>query len=45
MQGWRTTWSYNKTKCKKIKAYKKSLQKEPTVNKCLLILDLKPFRS
>ena len=36
--------SYRKNKRKKIKAYKKSLYKEPTVNKCLLILDLKPFR-
>ena len=35
--------SYNKTKHKKIKAYKKSLQKEPTVHRCLLILDLKPY--
>ena len=38
-------WSYKKKKHKKIKAYRKSLQKEPTVNRCLLILDLKPFRS
>ena len=38
-------WSYKKKKHKKIKAYRKSLQKEPTVNKSLLILDLKPFRS
>ena len=30
---------------KKIKAHRKSLQKEPTVNRCLLILHLKPFRS
>ena len=37
-------WSYKKKKHKKIKAYNKSLQKEPTVNRCLLILDLKPFR-
>ena len=37
-------WSYKKKKHKKIKAYRKSLQKEPTVNKSLLILDLKPFR-
>ena len=38
-------WSYNKKKHKKIKAYRKSLYKEPTVNRCLLILDLKLFRS
>ena len=38
-------WSYMKKKHKKIKAYRKSLYKEPTVNRCLLILDLKPFRS
>ena len=30
---------------KEIKAYKKSVQKEPGVKRCLLILDLKPFRS
>ena len=30
---------------KMIKAHRKSLQKEPTVNRCLLILHLKPFRS
>ena len=29
-------------KYKKIKVYRKSVQKEPTVKKCLLILDLKP---
>ena len=27
------------------KAYRKSVQKEPTVQRCLLILDLKPFKS
>ena len=37
-------WSYKKKKHKKIKAYRKSLQKEPTVNRCLLILDLQPFK-
>ena len=37
-------WSYKKKKHKKIEVYRKSLQKEPTVNGCLLILDLKPFR-
>ena len=36
--------SYKKKKHKKIKAYMKSLWKEPTVNECLLILDLKPLR-
>ena len=39
------TWSYKKKKHKKIKAYRKSLQKEPTVKRCLLILDLKSFKS
>ena len=34
-----------KNKHKKIKAYRKSVYKEPTVKRCLLILDLKPFRS
>ena len=29
----------------KIKKYRKSLWKEPTINRYLLILDLKPFRS
>ena len=29
---------------KKIKAHRKSFQKERTVNNCLLIPDLKPFR-
>ena len=38
-------WSYKKKKYKKIKAYWKSLQEEPTVNRFLLILELKPFRS
>ena len=37
-------WNYKKKKHNKIKAYVKSLQKEPTVNRRLLILDLKPFR-
>ena len=27
----------------KIKVYKKSVEKEPIVKRCLLILDLKPF--
>ena len=38
-------WSYKKKKHKKIKAYWESVQKEPTVKRCLLFLDLKPFRS
>ena len=37
-------WTYKKTKHKKIQAYRKYLYKEPTVNRCLLILDLKPFK-
>ena len=37
-------WSYKKKKHKKITAYRKSVQKEPTVKICLLILDLKPLR-
>ena len=35
------TWSYKKKKHKKIKAYSKSVKKEPTVKRCLLIPDLK----
>ena len=38
-------WSYKKKKHKKITAYRKSVQKEPTVKRCLLILDLKQLRS
>ena len=38
-------WSYKKKKYKKIKAHRKSVYKEPTVKRCLLILDLKLFRS
>ena len=38
-------WSYKKKKHTKIKAYKKSVYKEPIVKRCLLILDLKPSRS
>ena len=38
-------WSYKKKEHKMIKAYRKSLYKEPTVNSCLLILDLKALRS
>ena len=37
-------WSYKKKKHKKIKVYQKSAQKESTVKRCLLILDLKPLR-
>ena len=41
------SWSYKKKIHKKIKANRKSLYKEPTFNRCLLmlILDLKQFRS
>ena len=35
---------YKKKKHKKIKAYRKFLLKEATVNSCLLILNLKAFR-
>ena len=45
LKGQFKAWSYKKKKHKKIKAYRKSLQKEPTVKRCLLILDLNPFRS
>ena len=38
-------WSYKKRKHKKVKAYRKSIQKEPAVKRYLLILDLKPLRS
>ena len=38
-------WSYKKKKHKKIKAYRKSVKKEPTVKRYLLILDSKPLRS
>ena len=31
-------------KHKKTEAHRKFLKKEPTINRCLLILDLKPFR-
>ena len=34
----------DKKKHKKMKAYRKSVQKEPTFKKCLLILDFKPLR-
>ena len=38
-------WSYKKKKHIKIKTYRKSVWKEPTVKRCLLILDLKPLKS
>ena len=38
-------WSSKKKKLKKINAQRKSVQKEPTVKRYPLILDLKPFRS
>ena len=38
-------WSYKKTNYRKLKVYRKSVQKEPTVKRCLLILDLKQLRS
>ena len=38
-------WSYKKRKQKKIKAYRKSLYKEATVKRYLLMLDLMPLKS
>ena len=38
-------WSYKKKKNKKIKAFRKSVYKEPTVKRYLFILDLKPLVS
>ena len=38
-------WSYKKRKFNKIKAYTKSVLKESTVKRWLLILDFKPFTS
>ena len=38
-------WSYKKRSAKKITGYRKFVQKEPTVKRCQLILDLKPLRS
>ena len=38
-------WNYKKKKYKKIKAYRISVQKEPTIKWCPLILDLKALRS
>ena len=37
-------WSYKKKEHRKIKAYRESLYNGPTVNRCLLVLDLKPLR-
>ena len=37
-------WSYIKKIHKKIKVYRKSILEKATVKRCLLILDLKPFR-
>ena len=49
MQGWIATTRHGVTrkrlKHKNIKASRKSLQKEPTIIRCLFILNLKPFRS
>ena len=36
---------YRKEKYKKVKAYRKSAEKEPTVKRYLVVLDLKPLRS
>ena len=36
--------NYKKKKHKKIKAYRKSVKRERTFNRCLLTLDFKPFR-
>ena len=48
-QGLTATTRHGVTKKKnrheKVKAYRKSLYKEPIVKRCLLILDLKPPRS
>ena len=30
---------------KRLKAYKKAIEKEPTVKRCMLTLDLEPFTS
>ena len=38
-------WSYKKRSTKRITGYRKSVSKEPTVKRCLLILNLKPLRS
>ena len=36
---------FQEKEAKKIKVYRKSVQKEPAVKRSQLILDLKPFRS
>ena len=38
-------WTYKKKKQEKIKAYRKSVQKELALKRCLLILDLKSLKS
>ena len=38
-------WSYKKGSTKKITGYRKSVYNEPTIKRCLLILDLKPLSS
>ena len=48
MQGWTATTRHGvtgKEAQKKITGYRKSVEKEPTIKRCLLILDLKPLRS
>ena len=42
---YRTAWSYKKKKHIKAKEYRKSVWKEPTIKRCMLIPDLKPLRS
>ena len=36
--------SYKKKKHKKIRAYRKSVQKDPTVKRCLFFPELEPLR-
>ena len=38
-------WSNKKKKYKEMKTYNFTVKKKPTDKQCLLILDLKPFRS
>ena len=49
MKDWTATTRHGVTRKKKrtkrLKAYMKPVSKEPAVKRCLLILDLKPFRS
>ena len=49
MKDWTATTRHGVTRKKKrtkrLKAYMKPVYKEPAVKRCLLILDLKPFRS